>query len=398
MTATTTLKMTAELTAEDIACLHGAVSYLATLDTDHARDENGIGYSQADTHVGHEMAATPPDAWGPELVEFARHLVRKYRGQLQGSCEDLEATGPIAFTPSHARQLAEKAQAACGRSVNVEGSGRTITLEAGEIVVRFPYNADLVAECRKIQGRRWDAVGKVNRFPTWARDAITEWAERRGFEVAPEVDALTAEERPAPAFTGIDFVAEKQLVKITFDYDREKVSLVKQMVSGVKWDKGSVAWWAPAASAPDARKYACRVALPMSEAFVAWAERAVQEAEEAVAASKATDAEVEVPGLAEGASLLPYQRAGVAYALDKRRCLIADEMGLGKTVQGLASVIAGGAVPAIVVCPNSAKLHWAREVAKFFPGYSTTIVRGTAARLSEPSRLDLRRRSLAGPS
>ena len=31
--------------------------------------------------------------------------------------------------------------------------------------------------------------------------------------------------------------------------------------------------------------------------------------------------------------LLPYQRAGVAYALHQRRVILGDEMGLGKTPQ-----------------------------------------------------------------
>src|SRR5918911_2433839 len=38
-----------------------------------------------------------------------------------------------------------------------------------------------------------------------------------------------------------------------------------------------------------------------------------------------------------GGELKPFQRAGVAYALDARRLFLADEQGLGKTVQALAA-------------------------------------------------------------
>jgi len=85
-----------------------------------------------------------------------------------------------------------------------------------------------------------------------------------------------------------------------------------------------------------------------------------------VLSSCAMDApEIQVPGL--GGTLLPFQRAGVAYALKARRCLIADEMGLGKTVQALSTLEAANAFPAVVVCPASLKLNWLREARKWLP-------------------------------
>ena len=50
--------------------------------------------------------------------------------------------------------------------------------------------------------------------------------------------------------------------------------------------------------------------------------------------SQATDAEIAVP-VPDGLNYLPYQRAGIAYALKRRATLIGDEMGLGKTVQSI---------------------------------------------------------------
>jgi nitrogen fixation negative regulator NifL len=52
--------------------------------------------------------------------------------------------------------------------------------------------------------------------------------------------------------------------------------------------------------------------------------------------SHGRDAELEVEGL--GGELMPFQRAGVAYALERRRVFIADEQGLGKTIQALATL------------------------------------------------------------
>lgn len=66
--------------------------------------------------------------------------------------------------------------------------------------------------------------------------------------------------------------------------------------------------------------------------------------------------------------LLPYQRKGVQF-LDAHdgRALIADDCGLGKTCQSLRWLLrnAETALPALVICPASLKLNWARETEKW---------------------------------
>jgi SWI/SNF-related matrix-associated actin-dependent regulator of chromatin subfamily A-like protein 1 len=85
-----------------------------------------------------------------------------------------------------------------------------------------------------------------------------------------------------------------------------------------------------------------------------------------------------LPALELGGVLRPFQRAGVRYALDRRRTFIADEQGLGKTVQALATLEAERAFPAIVVCPASMKLAWERETRKWLPRRSVTVLEGRA--------------------
>ena len=60
-----------------------------------------------------------------------------------------------------------------------------------------------------------------------------------------------------------------------------------------------------------------------------------------------------------------YQKQGIAYALDKKRCIMGDEPGLGKTAQAIGTICASGAFPALVVCPASLKVNWQREFKKF---------------------------------
>lgn len=66
-----------------------------------------------------------------------------------------------------------------------------------------------------------------------------------------------------------------------------------------------------------------------------------------------------------GLSYLPYQKAGIDYALKRRNCLIGDEMGLGKTVQAIGVNNAAGEKKVLVVCPASIRLNWQREIVKW---------------------------------
>jgi len=80
-----------------------------------------------------------------------------------------------------------------------------------------------------------------------------------------------------------------------------------------------------------------------------------------VQASKATDADIDVPK-PDGYDYLPYQRAGIAYAMSRPNTLIGDEMGLGKTIQALGVVNASpSARSVLVICPASLRLNWLKE-------------------------------------
>jgi len=94
-------------------------------------------------------------------------------------------------------------------------------------------------------------------------------------------------------------------------------------------------------------------------------EKEVMESEEAQEASRAVDASVDLP-VPEGLEYLPFQRAGIAYALDRPNVLIADEMGLGKTIQAIGVHNADPTIKkTIVICPASLRLNWQREFSKW---------------------------------
>jgi SWI/SNF-related matrix-associated actin-dependent regulator 1 of chromatin subfamily A len=60
-------------------------------------------------------------------------------------------------------------------------------------------------------------------------------------------------------------------------------------------------------------------------------------------------------------NLFPYQKNGVAYALEKGSCIMGDAPGLGKTAQAIAAVCAADLFPCLVICPASLKYNWLLE-------------------------------------
>ncbi len=124
----------------------------------------------------------------------------------------------------------------------------------------------------------------------------------------------------------------------------------------------------------------------------ALAEMAAQHraAQRAVAASRASTAEP-LADVAQrlGGELAPFQWVAVRYALEARRTFLADEQGLGKTVEALAALEADGAFPAVIVCPASMKLTWARETAHWLPHRSQQVLSGREAAPIEAAEITI---------
>ena len=85
--------------------------------------------------------------------------------------------------------------------------------------------------------------------------------------------------------------------------------------------------------------------------------------------AKTPSKNIDVPA-PEELSYLPFQLAGIEYALERKNTLIADEMGLGKTIQAIGFINyltkeQNKKLSAIIVCPNSLKLNWLKELQKW---------------------------------
>jgi SNF2 family DNA or RNA helicase len=88
--------------------------------------------------------------------------------------------------------------------------------------------------------------------------------------------------------------------------------------------------------------------------------------------------------------LFPWQRAAVDMLARAERAVLADDMGLGKTIQSISAVeewclrqaAAGDGVPIVgprlVICPNSVKGSWARELTRWLEEPHFQIIDGSS--------------------
>jgi SWI/SNF-related matrix-associated actin-dependent regulator 1 of chromatin subfamily A len=100
--------------------------------------------------------------------------------------------------------------------------------------------------------------------------------------------------------------------------------------------------------------------------------------------SRATDAVISIPA-PSGLTYLPFQKAGVAYALQRKDTLIADEMGLGKSVEALGFINCIKPKRTIIVCPATLIFNWRNESEKWLTGfeYETCVVETKQDRIPE---------------
>ena len=151
--------------------------------------------------------------------------------------------------------------------------------------------------------------------------------------------------------------------RVAFPYDPLLVAAVKA-VPGRRYDPNTKTWIVPVGS-PELAAFVVASKAEVGGALLARITGSAQARTESLALSRATDAEIDIP-VPAGLSLLPFQKAGVKYALARKDTLIADEMGLGKTVQAITFANADPSIRrAVVICPASLKINWAREIAKW---------------------------------
>ena len=94
--------------------------------------------------------------------------------------------------------------------------------------------------------------------------------------------------------------------------------------------------------------------------------------------SRAVDADIKVPA-PPGLEYLPYQKAGISYAVQRKDTLIGDEAGLGKTVESLGFINLTKPKSVLVVAPATLAFNWKLEAEKWLVEPWTIFVPNTGA-------------------
>lgn len=210
------------------------------------------------------------------------------------------------------------------------------------------------------------------------------WLPRRyafdadGQAWTPSDEDLRHPQVQQPSGLGMTITRDGDAYVVGFQYNREVVDAVKA-IPGRRYNPMDKTWTVPSQHADKLfAVYEKYMGRPAPEDVRGEHEKVQAQAARRIAASKATDAKITIPGL--GGELMPFQRAGVMYAMQAKRAIFGDEMGLGKTVQALATVQAVNAYPAIIVVPASVKLNWEREAQKWLPGKTVRVLNGQMKR------------------
>jgi SNF2 family DNA or RNA helicase len=235
-------------------------------------------------------------------------------------------------------------------------------LDKNEIVLDFPYDQHQVAELKQIKGSRWDKSTKLWRVPVTSLAEAREFAIKHEFDVTIDVLTFSA---PKPRTGTAKVYLDEDMIAISVPYERVIVKAVKQ-IPAVSWNAKKHYWQAPASSVLNVMEWAEKFEVPVEPEVSAMSSEVTARMNQFIEASRSTEAEIEIPTL-QG-ELLPYQRAGVAYASSAKRTFIADDMGLGKTLQSIATLeYVMDSYPAVVVCPPSLVLNWVAEWNRWLP-------------------------------
>ena len=260
-----------------------------------------------------------------------------------------------------------------------------LLLADDHLVIDSPYDPAQVAATKKIPGARWDRVARVWRIPMTSLVQARDFAAKWDLWVDPAILRFTL---PAPK-KGINtqrvvgegvvhYIPEDDELEVTFPFDTLKVESVKRLPHA-RFVPASQSFRIPAFMVREVCDWATKFHCKPDRHVLQLRDQLIDAELARVEASRAEDADIQVSGLA--GTLRPFQRAGVAYALESRRCFIADDMGLGKTLMSLASLEAleeraGNAYPAVVICPATLTHNWRAEVQRWLPHRQVRLVEG----------------------
>jgi len=231
--------------------------------------------------------------------------------------------------------------------------------------ITFPYEQSLVDIIADLPTASWNPKHSVWTVSARYTNDLHEFAESYGFPL----DVFAEEETKKPKQIARRIYPYKKQAIVEFEYNEEVIAAIK-FLPGKKWDTKDKRW--TASITQELMQFAFRFSFDLHQDLRDELEGNISSAANLLESSSAVDADIEISRLT--GELMPYQKAGVKYAIETRRCFIADQMGLGKTIQAIAAIEKEEAYPVFVVCPKSLKENWSREWKKWAPHREVKIL------------------------
>jgi len=148
----------------------------------------------------------------------------------------------------------------------------------------------------------------------------------------------------------LDIVETKSGFEVTFAYKPWLVDAVKKIPgAGFRKSSGKSFWYVPASSGDALLNWAKTFgAAPKPHVGIQVGE-----------IDPLPELTIDIPLKLQ---MFPYQKTGVAYALDRKKLIIGDQPGLGKTGQAIATVEGAGCKCILIICPATLRENWKREI------------------------------------
>jgi superfamily II DNA or RNA helicase len=348
----------------DPTALVKAVRVLA--DTcDGAQGKDFVGFNRADSRYGTMLALAPASSWTNSVCYEAWMMLAKYKNQLLLNNINYDEIAPP-LRPLNFNNGFDK-----GNIKLVNQAKNSVSTNGELFIIRCEYDEQLIEQIRTVPGIFWNTQALVWIAPLSSEQEIIKLIRNYGFSASEGINIMGITTSPIASDNKKITISKSGRLIFDFEYQPEIVAEIKK-IPGRLWDAKKKFWSVPPviSGVEIAEKYGFSIPPQIRAAIMDSAKREADLLEK----SASVDSDIEVQNLS--GTLMPYQKAGVAYATSVGRCLIADQMGLGKTVEAIATLELRDAFPAIIVCPASLKENWRRELNKWLPHRVVNIVSG----------------------
>ncbi|KAM5228871.1 SWI/SNF-related matrix-associated actin-dependent regulator of chromatin subfamily A-like protein 1 [Ctenodactylus gundi] len=284
-------------------------------------------------------------------------------------------------TPRTEGKLGQKLRASPEKAA---GSQRGTCVRKGDrFWVKVGYNQELLAVFKSLPSRNYDPATKTWNFSMTDYDALMKAAQcltTVTLQPLERVEASNGGQASLPSAPSIAFVKGSCVLisrahfQVDIGYNEELIALFKQMNSR-KYDVNTRKWSflleehnaliARVRSLPQVQLEPLPKTLTLAFA---------SQLEKTSLSPTADIPEADLSGVDDKlvSNLMPFQRAGVNFAIAKRgRVLLADDMGLGKTIQAICiAAFYRKEWPLLVVVPSSVRFTWEQAFIRWLPSLS----------------------------